>query len=85
MVLTFTFQVPTYNPETLYQSQPTHITVPTTVHYDTGSPTEFTTNPSVGCKREANSYYDEYAEESLPKIAKLESSESLASFLPRLS
>ena len=80
--------MPSYNPDTLYQAQPTYITVPTSLHsYDTLAPSSDSYGePGVGCKREAGSFYDEYNEESnLPKIAKLEPSESLASFLPRLS
>ncbi|CBY40711.1 unnamed protein product [Oikopleura dioica] len=76
--------MPNYNPDTLYQAQPTYITVPTSM-YDNLQPSDIYAEPGVGCKREAGAFYDEYNEESLPKIAKLEPSESLASFLPRLS
>ena len=77
--------MPTYNPDTLYQAQPTYITVPTSMYDNLQPSSDNYAETGVGCKREAGSFYDEYNEESLPKIAKLEPSESLASFLPRLS
>ena len=76
--------MPAYNPDTLYQAQPTYITVPTSM-YEAAASSESFVDPGVGCKREASSFYEEYNEESLPKLARLEPSESLASFLPRLS